>query len=197
MVFMEFEMEGEERFGWFTSRIYAFFAKSADGLSMYSFVVDDILSSRKARKIIDIGTGPGNVPSMIAERAGRLEIYAVDPSREMLEIAKRAAGGRRIVFGHGYSQYIPFRTRFDIIFSSVSFHHWAHKRESLIYLSKFLSKGGEIRIYEFKKVKHLLFQEEHSMTREEFREAAGGTGLRVKEIIERKGKLRVTYVKAD
>jgi ubiquinone/menaquinone biosynthesis C-methylase UbiE len=191
----QFDMTGEEQFGRFTSFLYSRLSALFSGPSMYSFAVSDIAKS-KARKILDVGTGPAAIPIMLASIPKRLRIYAVDPSNYMLKIASKRAQGSGIRFGVGYSLYIPFHTKFDMIISSISFHHWAHKKKSLIYLSGFLKKGGEIRIYEFKKIRHLIIQEQHSMTRVQLREAAEGTGLKVKGIIEMEGKLRASYTKA-
>ena len=84
-----------------------------------------------------------------------------------------------------------------MIISSVSFHHWAHKKESLAYLSGFLKPGGEIRIYELRKSNRLLayFLDKHRMSIGELRHAADGTGLAVKEVVEKDGFVRGTYVK--
>jgi len=188
-------MEGEERFGPVTSWLYANLCNLFHGPLMYDFVVNDIMKSR-AHSILDVGTGPGEVPVELASRSGKFKIYAIDPSKYMLRMARKRAYGMGIRFAQGYSQHVPFDTKFDMIISSISFHHWAHKKESLRYLSGFLSKKGEIRIYEFKKVRHLIVQEHHSMTRDELADAAKGTGLRLKGIVETGGKLRASYCRA-
>ena len=189
---MKFDLEGEERFGRITSWLYAFFADHSDGFSMWKFAADDILDSGR-RIILDVGTGPGNIPFMLADKGKGLEIYAIDPSKAMLRIARKKCAGKKVTLAEGYSRYVPFHKKFDLIISTVSFHHWTHKNESLIYLSKFLKPGGEIRIYEFRKVPHLFIEEKHSMTREELVKAGEEAGLRVKNIAERKGKLRASY----
>lgn len=191
----QFDMKGEENFGRITSLLYANFSALFSGPAMYNFAANDILKS-KSKKVLDVGTGPGAIPILLSSRSQKLDIYAIDPSKYMLSIASKRASGRNIHFASGYSLHVPFHTKFDMIISSISFHHWAHKKESLVYLSKFLNKEGEIRIYEFKKIKHLIIQEQHSMTRDELREAILGTGMHLKEIIEEKGKLRASYVKA-
>ena len=187
-------MSGEENFGRFTSWLYYLFAIPLMR-PVYAFVADDVMRSG-AKRVLDVGTGPAQVPIMLSSMSRKLEIYAVDPSDYMLSIASRRSGGLGIRLGSGYSLHIPFRTKFDLIISSISFHHWAHKKESLRYLSGFLRRSGEIRIYEFRKMKHLIIQESHSMGEDEFRRIAEGTGLRVKSIIERKGILRASYVKS-
>ncbi len=193
---MEFDLEGGERFGRILSWFYSVFAGRTSNFGMYQFVVDDVLTS-DAKSLLDVGTGPGRVPMMLASKRPGLKIYAVDPSPYMLKHARRKAAGSGISFANGYSNYIPFHRKFDLIISSLSFHHWAHKKESMRYLSGFLVKGGEIRIYEFRRAGPLRFHGPHSMDIDEIRRAAEGSGLRAREIIEKGDKLRATFVKKD
>ena len=166
-------------------------------MGIYDFACKDILSKSGSFSLLDVGTGPGVLPKMLSERTGRISIWAVDPSESMLRIAIRNNKGRKAVFAIGYSQKLPFKRRFDMIISSVSFHHWAHKKESLAYLSTFLKPEGEIRIYELKKSNRLLsyFIDKHRMSMDELRHAADGTGLVVKGVLEGDGFVRGTYVK--
>ena len=190
------DLHGEERFGPVMSRIYNVFASSGvQGL--YEFACLDILGKKGAFSLLDVGTGPGRLPEMLASRQGRIRIYAVDPSPSMLRIARNRRGNRGVKFALGYSRRIPFSLKFGMIISTLSFHHWVHKKESLQYLSQFLERGGEIRIYERVKSGRLLdrFVDMHSAGVEELREIAHGTGLRVKGIVVKDKFVRAAYVK--
>jgi ubiquinone/menaquinone biosynthesis C-methylase UbiE len=193
---IKMDLKGEERFGPVLSRLYTLFSRGG-ALGIYDFACKDILSKSGSFSLLDVGTGPGVLPKMLSERTGRISVWAVDPSESMLRIAIRNNKGRKAIFAIGYSQKLPFKRRFDMIISSVSFHHWAHKKESLAYLSTFLKPKGEIRIYELKKSNRLLsyFIDKHRMSMDELRHAADGTGLAVKEVVERDGFVRGTYVK--
>ncbi len=194
---MKIDLQGEERFGRFTSALYAFFSSRFAGPELHEFASKDILRSNP-KSILDVGTGPGDLPIMLASGSNGIELYAVDPSPDMLRIARKKARGVRVHFAIGYSQRLPFRKRYDMIVSTISFHHWAHKKESLIYLSGFLNKNGEIRIYEFEKPEHKVLwfiKEGHSMSKDELRDASSGTGLYTKGIIRHDGMLRATYSK--
>ncbi len=189
---MELDLEGEETFGKATSWLYAKLVGPAANHIFYKFVISDIMKS-KARSILDVGTGPGLVPAELAAKNPKLAVYAVDPSPYMLGHARKRTRGK-VKLAIGYSLSVPFRRKFDMIISSASFHHWAHKKESLIYLARFLSKGGEIRIYEFSKHGVSLFGS-HSMSIEQLRSAAEGTGLKVKGILVSRGRVRAIYSK--
>jgi ubiquinone/menaquinone biosynthesis C-methylase UbiE len=190
---MELDLEGEETFGKATSWLYAKLLGPAANRIFYKFVISDIMKGR-ARSILDVGTGPGIVPAELAAKNPELAVYAVDPSPYMLGHARKRTRGR-VRLAIGYSLSVPFRRKFDMIISSASFHHWAHKKESLIYLARLLNKDGEIRIYEFSKHGILPFGS-HAMSAEQLRSAAEGTGLRVKGIITSKGRVRAIYSKS-
>jgi ubiquinone/menaquinone biosynthesis C-methylase UbiE len=193
----DMDLRGEERFGPVLSRLYALFAREG-ALGIYGFACKDILSRKGAFSLLDVGTGPGRLPGMLSEESDRVRISAVDPSPSMIRIAEGKNRGRGIAFALGYSQKLPFDKKFDMIVSSVSFHHWAHKKESLAYLSGFLKPKGEIRIYELKKSNRLFdyFLDKHRMSEKELRHAAEGAGLKVKSVISKDKFVRAVYIKA-
>lgn len=192
----EIDLSGEERFGPVLSRLYNLFSRGG-ALGIYDFACKDILAKKGSFSVLDVGTGPGILPKMLNMRTDRISIWAVDPSESMLRIAIKNNKGGEARFAIGYSQRLPFKRRFDVIISSVSFHHWAHKKESLAYLSGFLKPGGEIRIYELKKSNRFFeyFVDKHRMNIDELKHAANGAGLVVKGIMEKNGFVRGTYVK--
>jgi ubiquinone/menaquinone biosynthesis C-methylase UbiE len=191
----DYYLEGEERFGALTSVGYWICIKLFGMRKFYCFIVDD-LKKGKHCGVLDVGTGPGYVPLMLSQ-AGFGRIYAIDPSYEMIKIAKRRSKGLNITYGIGSSRHIPFKGKFGVIITTLSFHHWAKKAQSLRYLSRFLEKGAEIRIYEFEKgsAKGLgrYFLSTHAVTKQELLDAARQSGLKVKGIIRRKGFIRATF----
>jgi SAM-dependent methyltransferase len=191
-------LKGEEKFGFFSSFAYWLGVKLPDVKRFYGFVVDDIEKSG-FRYLLDIGTGPADIPIMLA-RSGKFPVIcAIDPSLDMLRIARSRSKGLDIRFGHGSSRYIPFNKKFDLIISSLSFHHWSGKESSLIYLSRFLKNGGEIRIYEFEKKerkglrRYLLSP--HSVSRNDMLDAADKSKLNVRCIVRRDGFIMTSFYK--
>ncbi len=141
---------GEERFGYFGSKAYSFLASIALR-GYYSKIARDIIA-RKPEVVLDVGGGTGNLLSLLAYKLKSSRFYYVDPSRDMLPIArKRFARNRvsgRIKIALGSSTNVPFSGKFDLIVSSFSFHHWAKKREGVMYLLKKLDKNGRLVIYD-------------------------------------------------
>ncbi len=178
-------LEGEERFGPFTSFLYYFAGKFPLCKKIYRFVENDLKKSG-AKTILDVGTGPGDIPIHLAETT-KMKVYAIDPSYSMIEIAQRRSKNiRNVKFALGSSRHIPFNMKFDLIYVSSSYHHWQKQRESLNYMAKFLKKNGEIRIYEHNARRiHGFFMKplkSHAIDVDEFRKTVKKTSLRMKKV---------------
>ena len=122
---------------------------------LYGAVAEEVSSKFAAGKMLDIGTGPGMVPLEIARKSKALEIYAIDISHAMVEIANknaREAGiSERAHFHYGSAEKIPFeKDYFDLVITTSSFHHWAKTEECLKEVSRVLKENGELWIYEMK-----------------------------------------------
>lgn len=164
----------------------------------YSFVIKDI-GAYKTDSMLDVGTGPGDVPIALAKLGGISRICAVDPSYDMVRIARMRSKGLGIEVAQGSSRHVPFKGRFGIIISTLSFHHWAEKRNALRYLSTYLSQNGEIRIYEFDrnsiKGARRRIASDHSVTEVELKEAAKASGLRLKGVLMKDGFIRASLTR--
>jgi SAM-dependent methyltransferase len=74
----------------------------------------------------------------------------------MLTLAKKKIGDSAdntelsdVYLSLGNSRLIPFDKKFDMIFSSLSFHHWKNREESIPYILTRLNENGEFTIYEY------------------------------------------------
>ncbi len=76
-------------------------------------------------RVLDIGTGTGNLAQLCAERGA--EVEGVDPSVEMLRIARGKIGdGLTINYRHSPDPFrkLPYADgSFDVVLSSYAFHH--------------------------------------------------------------------------
>jgi ubiquinone/menaquinone biosynthesis C-methylase UbiE len=144
-------MKDDESFGFVKSRLYDL--TSHWRRRFIQFVADDI-RSRNPRSVLDIGCGTGDI--LIQLRRLGIELYGIDPSSFMLELAEkkiRDSGPNHelspVVLSRGNNRHIPFDRKFDIIFSSLSFHHWKDRDESIPDILARLSGHGEFVIYEY------------------------------------------------
>ena len=131
-------------------------ARSPVMKDFYREVAEEVCSKVSSGKILDIGTGPGYVPLEIARRSQNSEIKAIDISPAMVRIASKNAKDAElsghVQFQYGSAESIPFEDGyFDLIISTLSFHHWAKPRECLNEIHRVLRNGSEAWIYDLRR----------------------------------------------
>jgi ubiquinone/menaquinone biosynthesis C-methylase UbiE len=146
-------MEGIPGFG---ASIYSkIVANSPFIKDFYREVVEEICARFPSGRLLDIGTGPGVIPLAIALKSNGLAVDAIDISSAMVEIAGKNAAdaglSERVKFQFGSAEKIPFQDgSFDLVLTTLSFHHWARPYECLKEVHRVLKAGGELWIYEIK-----------------------------------------------
>lgn len=191
-------LDGEERFGSATSRFYAVSRLIPTMRHFYSFVLND-LSSLEFLTILDIGTGDGYELVSLAEAKNGFIGYGIDPSPQMVKVARRRAAKRRvesrIKFDIGSSRNIPGGENFDIIYSSLSFHHWKEREAALAGIMSRLNEGGSFIIYETSDdgTFNRKFVKSHLMNRNEFEQIAPRNSLELKRISENGGFIAAEF----
>ncbi|SNZ03200.1 Methyltransferase domain-containing protein [Persephonella hydrogeniphila] len=139
-----------------------------------SFVQDllKILPINKSFKVLDIGAGTGNVDVFLSPYVK--EIVALDLSEGMLDVFRKKIKDKgikniRIYKKDLFSEDLQEKD-FDLIITSMTFHHLDNPEESLKHLKKYLKKGGYIAVIDLYKedgtfhsdntdVKHFGFDE--------------------------------------
>ena len=91
--------------------------------------------------ILDVGCGTGRLLMKAAERWPRASLTGVDPSDGMVEIARRQVQGAGIYLGNAESLPVA-DTSVDIVFSSISFHHWTDQAKGVGEIARVLRPGG-------------------------------------------------------
>jgi SAM-dependent methyltransferase len=189
---------GEEKFGFITSHFYGISRLVPTMNRFYNFVISDIVS-REFNSILDIGSGTGHV--LISAALKRDDFFGIglDPSVYMVDIANRSAArhhvDQRIRFGLGSSRYIPGEMKFDIIFSSLSFHHWKNREESLELIMKRLNPDGMLIIYETTDNGSLnrRFVKSHLMNADAFRAISERSKVLIGDINEKDGFISAMF----
>lgn len=117
----------------------------------YRSIVKEILKLSPG-SVLDVGCGPGDILAHLALEDGTVKFFGVDPSWGMVNAAtgkaRKKGLSERITVKKGSSRHVPFDARFDLIFSSMSFHHWKEKEASLRNLSRYLTETGRIMIFD-------------------------------------------------
>jgi ubiquinone/menaquinone biosynthesis C-methylase UbiE len=103
--------------------------------------------------VLDIGSGPGEMALLLARALPEARIVGLDPSAEMIEIARGAAErsgmAERVTFVEAGAERIPLPDgSVDLALSTLSSHHWSDAGDAFAELGRVLRPGGEARIYD-------------------------------------------------
>ncbi len=108
----------------------------------------EAVAARSADRAIDVGTGAGHAALALAPRVAHVD--AVDPTPEMLVLARRLASERgvaNIAFSEASAEALPFPDRtFDVAISRFSVHHWPDPAAAFGELARVLRPGGRLGV---------------------------------------------------
>lgn len=146
------------------SRLYSWLTSSRMVRDYYDSVAAQVLERAPAGRILDIGTGPGRLPAAIASKNRYVHVTGLDLSADMVKIASRLAakqGLASVDFKAGSADELPFGDKeFDLVISTLSFHHWRAPGKALDEIYRVLREGGEAWIYDMpKKVNPLVWED--------------------------------------
>ena len=91
--------------------------------------------------ILDVGCGTGQLLMKAAARWPSARCIGVDPSPGMVAIAQSQARGATIHLGNAESVPVESSSA-DIVFSSISFHHWSDQSKGLREIARVLRPHG-------------------------------------------------------
>jgi len=134
------------------SRVYRALTGTSLFQDFYRIVARQIFDHLKAGRVLDVGTGPGRLPILLASQTPLLQVTGLDLSMDMVKIATEEAhrrGLKNAVFRQGSAAALPFADReFDLVVSTLSFHHWKQPEQGLDEVYRVLREGGEAWIYD-------------------------------------------------
>ena len=109
---------------------------------------DFVTKSNMNGKILDIATGTGDIIRLIKEKYPVSECYGLDPSQNMLKIAKEKS--QNINFLKGYAENIPFENKmFDYVTISFGIRNTKSIEKSLEEIHRVLKDNKYLYIMEF------------------------------------------------
>ncbi len=109
--------------------------------------VERLVELKAQGKMLDLGTGPGDIPILLASRIDQCHIHATDLSQPMLDIAGQrvAAVGleEKVMLSHASITDLPFDDdTFDVVFSNTVLHHIPEPLQMLAEAHRVLKQGG-------------------------------------------------------
>ena len=107
---------------------YIFYLTTKTRKGFYEALANEIVSRIDRGRVLDVGTGSGNLPVEIARRAPNLEIIGIDVSRVLIKIATRTAKREGVESAVGFEVGTAYDLRFedsyfDLVISSGVIHH--------------------------------------------------------------------------
>ena len=93
------------------------------------------------RCIVDVGCGTGRLLRAASVRWPGAQLFGADPAEQMVSDAHRL--NPNVTFKLAPAELLPFPDQTaDVVFTSLSFHHWANQTEGLQEIARVLRPGG-------------------------------------------------------
>lgn len=125
------------------------------------FVIKRFARQMELRSLLDVGTGPGQIPVKIARRLPAVEITGVDLSEAMVrrarQAAERAGLEKRLSFELADAKRLPYPDRsFDLVISNSLLHHLSDPVPALDEMARV--SRGPVFIRDLRRPSRLTFR---------------------------------------
>lgn len=130
--------------------------------------------------ILDIGCGTGRLLRKAGERWPGSHLTGIDPAEGMINRARPLVPGAVFLVGSAESLPLP-DSSFDLVLSTMSFHHWSGQLKGLREIRRVLRPGGRFLLadMEFPVFVSRLLHNGHVRHAREIRELFREAGLEV------------------
>jgi len=104
-----------------------------------------------ARAILDVGCGTGRLLRLAASVFPSARLEGVDAAPSMVKQASAAMpSGTRVNFQVAVAEQLPFPAgEFDLVFSTMTFHHWVSQSAGIGEVARVLAPGGRWLLADF------------------------------------------------
>ena len=100
--------------------------------------------------ILDVGCGTAKLLRAAESRFPGATLVGVDPALEMVRYAQMSNPTGTIQFQQATAEALPFRSaQFDLVFSTMTFHHWDDQTRGLAEVARVLTPGGRWLLADF------------------------------------------------
>lgn len=101
------------------------------------------ISTGSVKAVLDVGCGTGQLLRRMQIRFPDAKFVGVDPAPGMVKQGRAARADRHIDFVNGRVERLPFPDAyFDLVLTTLSFHHWADQRQGIHEIRRVLRCGG-------------------------------------------------------
>jgi ubiquinone/menaquinone biosynthesis C-methylase UbiE len=100
--------------------------------------------------ILDVGCGTGKLLKSARGRFPGARLVGVDAAIEMVKFAQRSDPDDTIEFRQATAEDLPFpNTSFDLVLSTMTFHHWHDQPRGAAQVARVLAPGGRWLLADF------------------------------------------------
>ena len=119
---------------------------SDEALRLWLDTIRRHLGAQRPRAIADVGCGTGRFAAALADYF-RARVYAVDPSRKMLGVARARLGGAEVELLEGRAESLPIASgAVELVFLSMVYHHLEDRRRAASEFRRVLRDEGRLVI---------------------------------------------------
>ena len=103
------------------------------------------------RSILDVGCGTGRLLRTASQRFPGASLEGIDAAPKMVEQAiSLVPPGAPIHFRQATAEALPFADgQFDLVFSTMTFHHWADQKKGVTEVARVLAPNGRWLLADF------------------------------------------------
>lgn len=100
--------------------------------------------------ILDVGCGTGKLLRAAKTRFPGARLEGVDPANEMVKHAQTMSRNGTVLFRQASAEALPFPdASFDLVFSTMTFHHWQNQARGAAEVARVLTPGGRWLLADF------------------------------------------------
>jgi len=119
---------------------------------LWKYELIELMNIQKSDKIIDVGSGTGDLLSLMLNKNIAHNIYSVDLNKEMLNLCKKKFKGRKINFSLANAEKLQFKDNyFDKYIISFCLRNVTNIKKALLEAKRILKPGGIFYCLEFSK----------------------------------------------
>jgi len=108
---------------------------------IHRVALDSVPAGIKPESILDIGCGTGRLLRKAARRWPVARLIGVDPAEGMVKEARRLTPGALFYVSPAETLPLPDAS-FDLVLSTISFHHWQDQLQGVKQVVRVLRPGG-------------------------------------------------------
>jgi SAM-dependent methyltransferase len=126
---------------------------------MYGGVVKGVGELKTRGRFLEMGAGPGFLAIMLARKYTDITVTAVDLSADMAEVGRENIAANKledrisyIVGDVGDRELVQRLGKFDLVYSTLSMHHWEAPADAIRNLWNAVGDNGVLYIHDFRRL---------------------------------------------